>query len=175
MFNLYHYIIYLCVCQLILSYLLSYIHIFLSITQAIVWLWQRWFIYLFIYFFFGGGGSNHSTTQQSEQSAYMMTSSNGNVADPLCGKFIGHWWIPLTKASDAQLWCFLWSAPWINGWVNNREAGDLIRHRAHYDVIVMISRMYYISVLYYVRSYQSTLTPRWLEPLYFALEFDTGN
>ena len=25
----------------------------------------------------------------------------------------------------------------INGWVNNREAGDLIRHRAHYDVIVM--------------------------------------
>ena len=27
---------------------------------------------------------------------------------------------------------------WINGWVNNREAGDLRRHRAHYDVIVMI-------------------------------------
>ena len=27
---------------------------------------------------------------------------------------------------------------WINGWVNNREAGDLRRYRAHYDVIVMI-------------------------------------
>ena len=26
---------------------------------------------------------------------------------------------------------------WINGWVSNREAGDLRRHRAHYDVIVM--------------------------------------
>ena len=26
---------------------------------------------------------------------------------------------------------------WINGWVNNREAGDLRRHRGHYDVIVM--------------------------------------
>ena len=25
----------------------------------------------------------------------------------------------------------------INGWENNREAGDLRRHRAHYDVIVM--------------------------------------
>ena len=49
----------------------------------------------------------------------------------------GHRWIPLTKASDADLWCFLWSAPWINGWVNNREAGDLRRHCAHYDVIVM--------------------------------------
>ena len=26
---------------------------------------------------------------------------------------------------------------WINGWVNNREAGDLRRHCAHYGVIVM--------------------------------------
>ena len=26
---------------------------------------------------------------------------------------------------------------WINGWVNNREAGDLRRHRTHYDVTVM--------------------------------------
>ena len=26
---------------------------------------------------------------------------------------------------------------WINGWVNNREAGDLRRYRLHYDVIVM--------------------------------------
>ena len=26
---------------------------------------------------------------------------------------------------------------WINGWVNNREAGDLRRHRTDYDVIVM--------------------------------------
>ena len=27
---------------------------------------------------------------------------------------------------------------WINGWVNNREGGDLRRHRAQYDVTVMI-------------------------------------
>ena len=27
---------------------------------------------------------------------------------------------------------------WIHGWVNNRGAGDLRRHRAHYDVIVMV-------------------------------------
>ena len=27
---------------------------------------------------------------------------------------------------------------WINGWVNNREAGDLRRHRAHCDVTVML-------------------------------------
>ena len=44
----------------------------------------------------------------------MMTSSNGNifrVTDPLCEEFTGHRWIPLTKASDAELWCFLWSVP----------------------------------------------------------------
>ena len=27
---------------------------------------------------------------------------------------------------------------WINAWVNNREAGDLRRHRAHYGVTVML-------------------------------------
>ena len=27
---------------------------------------------------------------------------------------------------------------WINGWVNNSEAGDLRRHHAYYDVTVMI-------------------------------------
>ena len=26
---------------------------------------------------------------------------------------------------------------WINGWVNNREAGDLRRYRGHYDVIAI--------------------------------------
>ena len=39
----------------------------------------------------------------------MMTSSNGNVfrvTGPLCGKFTGHRWIPLTVASDSELWCF---------------------------------------------------------------------
>ena len=30
---------------------------------------------------------------------------------PFCGEFTGHRWIPLTKASDAELWLFLWSAP----------------------------------------------------------------
>ena len=44
----------------------------------------------------------------------MMTSSNGNIfriTGPLCREFTSHRWIPLTKASDVELWCFLWSAP----------------------------------------------------------------
>ena len=43
----------------------------------------------------------------------MMTSSNGNifrVTGHLCGEFTGPRWIPRKKASDAELWCFLWSA-----------------------------------------------------------------
>ena len=48
---------------------------------------------------------------------------------------------------------------WINGWVNTREADDLRRHRAHYDVIVMVrdciwfmieSLWYMISLYYHV-------------------------
>ena len=44
--------------------------------------------------------------------AFMMTSSNGNIfriTSHLCGEFTGLRWIPRTKASDAELWCFLWS------------------------------------------------------------------
>ena len=32
----------------------------------------------------------------------------------------------------------------LNGWVNNREAGDLRGHRAHYDVSVIICKRYYL-------------------------------
>ena len=46
--------------------------------------------------------------------ARRMTSSKGNifrVTGPLCRVLPGHRRIPLTKASDAELWCFLWSTP----------------------------------------------------------------
>ena len=36
----------------------------------------------------------------------MMTSSNFRVTGPLWGEFTAHQWIPLTKASDAELWCY---------------------------------------------------------------------
>ena len=76
---------------------------------------------------------------------FMMTPPNRNifcVTGPLCGEFTGHRWIPRKKAIAVELWCFLCSAPWRNGWVNNRAAGDLRRHRAHYDVILMLIEIY---------------------------------
>ena len=59
------------------------------------------------------------------------------VTGPLCGEFTGHRWIPLTKASDAELWFFSMICARINGWVNIRKSGDLRRHRTHYGVTVM--------------------------------------
>ena len=71
-----------------------------------------------------------------------MTSSNGNifrVSVPLWGESTGHRWFPLTKASDAEHWwgfILAWTNR-TNAWANNRDAGDLKRHCAHYDVTVM--------------------------------------
>ena len=65
-----------------------------------------------------------------------MTSSNGNifrVTGPLCGEFTCHRWIPLTKASDMELRCFLWSATERTF----KQTINLRRHRAHYDITVV--------------------------------------
>ena len=69
----------------------------------------------------------------------MMTPSNGNIF-----RVTGHWcgeindqWIPLTKASDAEIWWVFFICAWINGWVNNRGADYLRHHRTYHDVIVM--------------------------------------
>ena len=40
---------------------------------------------------------------------------------------------------------------WRNGWVNNRDAGDLRRHRAHYDVIVLLLTL--VSEVNHLRSF----------------------
>ena len=49
----------------------------------------------------------------SNDTSVMMMSSNGNsfrVTGPLWGEFTSHLRIPLKKARDAELWCFLWTA-----------------------------------------------------------------
>ena len=49
---------------------------------------------------------------------------------PVAGDFASQ--KPLTRSFDVFFDLHL-----INGWVNNGDAGDLRRYRAHYDVIVM--------------------------------------
>ena len=51
---------------------------------------------------------------RTSQAPNIVTSSSGNmfrVTGPLWGEFTGHRWTSRTKASDTELWCFLWSAP----------------------------------------------------------------
>ena len=58
-------------------------------------------------------------------------------------KHFPRYWSPVNYPHKGQwrgaLMCYLFCV-WINGWVNTREAGDLRRHRAHYDVTVMLLR-----------------------------------
>ena len=71
----------------------------------------------------------------------MMTSSNGNifrVTGPLCGGLTGQRWITLTKAGDAELWCFFDLR--LNKRLSKQSRGWLFcrRHCAHYDVVVVL-------------------------------------
>ena len=54
-----------------------------------------------------------TTSRYISYKQFMIASSNEiifRVTDPLWGESIGHRCIPLTKASGAELWCFLWCA-----------------------------------------------------------------
>ena len=77
----------------------------------------------------------------SNYNTSMMTSWNRNVFrvtglfagnSPVTGEFPSK--RPVTRA---LMFSLNWA--WINGWVNNREAGYLRRHRAHCDVTVMMT------------------------------------
>ena len=46
-------------------------------------------------------------------------------------------WIPHTKGQWRGALTLSLICAWMNGWVNNNEAGNLRRHHAHYDVTVM--------------------------------------
>ena len=56
---------------------------------------------------------------------------NYHITGLLCREFIGHRWIPLTKGIDTDVFF----DPRLNTRLSKqREAGDLRRHRTHYDV-----------------------------------------
>ena len=76
-----------------------------------------------------------------------MTPSNGNifrVTGPLCGEFTGHQWHPPPPPTHTHTQRkYQWRRALLifficaYNWANNREAEDLRRHHAYYDVIVM--------------------------------------
>ena len=53
---------------------------------------------------------------------------------------------------------------WINSWINTREAGDLRRHRNHYDVIVKRNHGKYIFFHHSFPSFSALKRRRWCKP-----------
>ena len=99
-----------------------------------------------------------------------MTSSNGNrfrVTGPLCGEFTSHWWSPLTKASLTRSFDVLFDLR-LNKRLSNRDAGDLRRHRAHYDVTLM-SHLYIVVVHLDMWSLRFVYQPA-IEVKYFVVQ-----
>ena len=84
----------------------------------------------------------------------MITSSNGNifrVDGPLPAESTGHRWIPLTKTSDVELWCFLYLH--LNKRLYKESRRRWLRcHRAHYDVTVMDYRCLHLTANSYLVS-----------------------
>ena len=81
------------------------------------------------------------------------------VTGHLCGEFTGHRWIPRTKASDAELWCFLWSGldrykrlskEWWDWWFE-MSSRQLWRHcnELSIDIAIQISFRHVAEVLFH--------------------------
>ena len=72
-------------------------------------------------------------TESWLEHSLMMASSNGNifrVTGPFCGNSTVTGEFP-SKGPETRSFDGFLSVPWINDWVNNCDAGDMRRHRAH--------------------------------------------
>ena len=71
---------------------------------------------------------------------FMMVSENGNIfhfTGPLCREFTSFLVNSPHKGQWRRALILSFICIWINGWLNNCEAGDLRSHHAHYDVIAV--------------------------------------
>ena len=74
----------------------------------------------------------------------MITVSNGNIFREtchLCGEFTGPGEFPAQR-QVTQSFGVLFDLRQKNDWVNNGAAGDLRRHRTHYDVVAMYTHTF---------------------------------
>ena len=86
------------------------------------------------------GWIDKQSSQWIETPQCVMTSSNGNIfrlTGHLWEETTDHRWISLTKASDAELWYFLWSTPGQTAEQTLDTPVIWDTHGAHYEVIVM--------------------------------------
>ena len=105
---------------------------------------------------------------QMETFSALLSICAGN--SPVTGEFLTQ--RPVTRRFDVSLIC-----AWINGWVHNRKAGDLGRHRAHCDVTVMSIHKAPYTVLTFVEIYLNVFvyvtTQRFLLICPYAMQWPT--
>ena len=93
-----------------------------------------------------------------EKAANRKSSSTSSIYEPVISSWairMGYffpWWRHQMETFSALLatdhrWrgalVFSLICTWTNGWANNRDAGNLRRHRAHYDAIVMFVQFHW--------------------------------
>ena len=106
-----------------------------SLTNSFGWE----FILLIKTHFYGGVLTSHFMEEHSSPTSifpvFMMTSSNGNMFR-FTGFCAGNSPVTAGNSPHTDQWrgALMLSliCAWINGWVNNQDAGNLRRHRAHY-------------------------------------------
>ena len=85
----------------------------------------------------------------------MMTSSNGNIY------FRSYW--PFVRGGGGggihRSPVFSLICAWRNGWANNRNASDFIRHGAHYDVTVIVPWIVLDITLFYTYAHTHIICP----------------
>ena len=83
---------------------------------------------------------------------FLLCVHNLNHDDVIKWKHFPCYWPFVQSPQKGQWrWALMFSliCAWINGWVNNREPGDLRRHGTHYDVTVM--NILLLSLLYHTQ------------------------
>ena len=99
----------------------------------------------------------HCIFPQYRYRKFMMKSSNRDifrVTDHLCGEFTGRRWIPRTKASDAEHWCFFYlrlnerlsKQRW--GWWFETPSRPLWHHRNVEQFLMSLGEVLMIALTY---------------------------
>ena len=96
---------------------------------------------------------------QMETFSALLALCAGNSPVPVNSPHKGQW-------RGALMFSLMYA--WINDWVNNREAGDLRRHRGHSDVIVILVKIHVRMTRYLFGEREGDLTWEMLQNIYHA-------
>ena len=116
----------------------------------------------------------HKNSWTALKSRIMMTSSNGNIFPRYC-PFVRRIHRSPVNSSHKGQWrgalMFSLICAWRNGWVNDREAGNLRRHHAHYGITVMCHHANFVVAGENLRLCLCHIQPRALEQFLTPVRF----